>query len=115
MRPSRNTSALQTVAAALGPLLAEIVFVGGATIGLYAAALVAPESRYTEDGDCIIDLASYAHFVELEEKLRQRGFRHDQTRGIQIRWRWQDRMLQRPKRTPWTLCPPMAAPCWAVA
>ena len=85
-----HITALRTVALAFGELLPQVVFVGGATVGLYATALTVPEPRPTDDVDCIIDLASYAHFVELEEKLRQRGFRHDQTSGIQIRWRWQD-------------------------
>ena len=90
MRPSRNTNALQAVAGALGPLLAEVVFVGGATIGLYAAGPAAPESRYTEDVDCIIELASYGDFAEWEERLRGRGFRHDLESRVQIRWRWQE-------------------------
>ena len=85
-----HITALRTVALAFGELLPQVVFVGGATVGLYATALTVPEPRPTDDVDCIIDLASYAHFVELEEKLRQRGFRHDQTSGIQIRWRWQN-------------------------
>lgn len=59
-------------------------------MGLYATALVVPEPRPTDDVDCIIDLASYAQFTELEERLRQRGFQHDQESGIQIRWRWKN-------------------------
>lgn len=80
--------ALRAVALALGDLLPQVVFVGGATVGLYATALAVPEPRPTDDVDCIIDLASYAQFTELEERLRQKGFQHDQESGIQIRWHW---------------------------
>lgn len=88
MRNHRNTVALQAVASALGELRQEVVFVGGATIGLYGAEKTAPESRPTEDVDCIIELASYGDFMELEERLRSRGFRNDQESRIQIRWLW---------------------------
>ncbi|MBC6610601.1 hypothetical protein H8B15_06690 [Hymenobacter sp. BT507] len=47
-----------------------------------------PESRPTDDVDCVIDLASYPEFTEVEERLRQRGFQHDQSSGIQIRCLW---------------------------
>ena len=82
--------AIRAVALAFGDLLPQVVFVGGATVGLYATSLVVAAPRPTDDVDCIIDLASYAQFTELEERLRQRGFRHDRESGIQIRWRWQD-------------------------
>jgi predicted nucleotidyltransferase len=59
-------------------------------VGLYATTVVIPLPRPTDDVDCIIDLASYAQFAELEERLRQRGFQHDYESGIQIRWRWHD-------------------------
>jgi predicted nucleotidyltransferase len=80
--------ALRAVALAFGDLLPQVVFVGGATAGLYATELIVPDPRPTDDVDCIIDLVSYAQFAKLEERLRQRGFRHDQESGIQIRWRW---------------------------
>lgn len=82
--------ALRAVAYAFGDLLPQVVFVGGATVGLYATNLVVQAPRPTDDVDCIIDLVSYAQFAELEEKLRQRGFRHDHESGIQVRWRWHD-------------------------
>ncbi|MBC6696794.1 nucleotidyl transferase AbiEii/AbiGii toxin family protein [Hymenobacter puniceus] len=82
--------ALRAVALAFGDLLPQVVFVGGVTVGLYATNPVVPDPRPTDDVDCIIDLASYAQFTDLEEKLRQRGFRHDRESGIQIRWCWQN-------------------------
>ncbi|GAA4000443.1 hypothetical protein GCM10022408_09410 [Hymenobacter fastidiosus] len=90
MHSSPNTVALQAVANALGSMRAEVVFVGGATIGLYGAAKISPESRPTDDVDCIIELASYGDFAQLEESLRKKGFRNDAESGVQIRWIWQE-------------------------
>ncbi|GAA3970170.1 nucleotidyl transferase AbiEii/AbiGii toxin family protein [Hymenobacter antarcticus] len=81
-----NTVALQAVAQGLGNLLPEVVFVGGATVGLYASSPAAPISRPTDDVDCIIELASYGAFAALEERLRARGFRNDVESRVQIRW-----------------------------
>ena len=81
-----NTVALQAVAHGLGDLLPEVVFVGGATVGLYASSPAAPISRPTDDVDCIIELASYGAFATLEERLRARGFRNDVESRVQIRW-----------------------------
>ncbi|UYZ63161.1 hypothetical protein [Hymenobacter weizhouensis] len=89
MNNHRNTLVLQAVANALGDMRYEVVFVGGATVGLYGDARIAPESRPTEDVDCIIELASYGEFAAIEEKLRRRGFRNDPTSKVQIRWVWQ--------------------------
>lgn len=84
-----NTTALQVVANALGEMRTEVVFVGGATIGLYGLGRTAPESRYTDDIDCIIELSSYGEFAHLEERLRTKGFRNDRESGVQIRWIWE--------------------------
>jgi predicted nucleotidyltransferase len=78
------------VANALRDMRQEVVFVGGATIGLYGDEKTSPESRPTEDVDCIIELASYGDFTELEERLRSRGFQNDLESNVQIRWRWQE-------------------------
>ncbi|UOQ99075.1 nucleotidyl transferase AbiEii/AbiGii toxin family protein [Hymenobacter sp. 5317J-9] len=89
MAELHNTAALQAVAHGLGDMLPEVVFVGGATIGLYASRPAAPISRPTDDVDCIIELASYGAFAAMEERLRARGFRHDTESGVQIRWEYQ--------------------------
>jgi len=85
MNKHQNMVALQAVANALGDMLPEIVFVGGVTIGLYGDQKTAPESRPTDDVDCIVELASYGDFTRLEEELRRRGFRNDAESGIQVR------------------------------
>ena len=78
---------LKLVAESLGDLLGEVVFVGGATTELYVDGSAAPTPRPTEDVDCIIEIASYLAYTDLESKLRARGFANDQTDHTQIcRW-----------------------------
>ena len=82
-----NLQNLETVANALGEILNRVVFVGGALVRSYATAAAAPQARPTLDVDCIIEIASYGDYGKLEEDLRRRGFRHDQTEGGPIcRW-----------------------------
>ena len=64
-----NLTRIKAVANALEGLQQEIVFVGGATVSLYADPDVSPEVRPTEDVDVIIELATYAELHKLEEKL----------------------------------------------
>ena len=70
---------LKFVAESLGDLLEEVVFVGGSTTELYADSSAAPEPRPTEDVDCIIEVATYHAYHDLEKKLRAKGFSNDQT------------------------------------
>jgi hypothetical protein len=82
-----NIHNLETVANGLGELLERIVFVGGATVQFYATAAAAPKSRPTLDVDCIIEIHSYYKFGDLEEALRQKGFRNDTSAGAPLcRW-----------------------------
>lgn len=88
LNPSRNLVRLQAVAQALGPLRERVVFVGGATVNLYAAApLGTPEPRVTDDVDCIVEVAPQAAFYRLEEELRALGFTNDIESGVICRWR----------------------------
>lgn len=82
-----NLAALQAVARALGPLLSRVVFVGGSTAGLYNTVPKAPESRFTNDVDCIIEVVPRMAYYALEEELRALGFVNDQTATVICRWR----------------------------
>lgn len=78
---------LETVAEGLGPLLDQVVFVGGAVVGLYATASAAPQARPTLDVDCIIDIASYSDYKRLGEELRAHGFKNGTAEGApNCRW-----------------------------
>lgn len=83
MANQTNIAALRAVARLLGPLLDQMVFVGGSTVGLYNTRNQL-ESRPTVDVDCITEVAPRSAYYKLEEQLRELGFRNDQ----QVICRW---------------------------
>jgi predicted nucleotidyltransferase len=78
--------AIQTVAEGLGPLLSEVVFVGGAVTLFYIDSNYAEEPRPTTDIDCVIEVIGRVDYAELEEKLRSLGFIND--REVICRWHY---------------------------
>jgi hypothetical protein len=82
-------SALQLELAAelLGPLLDDLVFVGGATVHLWLTEPEAPPSRATDDVDVICEVASRARYYRLGERLRERGFQEAADASVLCRWR----------------------------
>lgn len=66
---------LERAATALGTLVDEVVFVGGATVVLWITDPAAPEPRPTVDVDAF------------EQRLRAAGFREDHQSGVICRWR----------------------------
>jgi predicted nucleotidyltransferase len=71
-----NVTRIKAVSNALGPLKNDVVFVGGATVSLYADRQ-AIEVRPTDDVDIIVEIATQVEFAELEELLRKMGFKND--------------------------------------
>lgn len=65
---------LQKVAHALGPLLEEVVFVGGTIPSLLITDPASPPVRPTKDVDLVVDTRSHHRHAEFEHKLRSRGF-----------------------------------------
>ncbi len=65
-----------------------VVFVGGATVSLYASAFAA-EARPTDDVDVVIELASYNGYAILDEQLRKAGFINDAASGVICRYQMQ--------------------------
>jgi hypothetical protein len=72
-----NITRLYAVANALAAWKDKIVFVGGATVGLYASRPLAISIRPTDDVDVVIELISLKEFYNLQEELLKLGFRHD--------------------------------------
>ena len=78
-----NLLLLEAVAEALNPLLDELVLIGGCVIGLLITDRAQPLIRATDDVDLITEIATYADYVKLGQKLRELGF----TEGdITCRW-----------------------------
>jgi hypothetical protein len=75
--PNSNTELLKRVAVRLGPLLSEVVFVGGCATGLLITDEAAAEVRPTFDVDVIAENTSYAGYETFSERLRALNFRED--------------------------------------
>jgi hypothetical protein len=82
-----NIELLKNVAKRLGPLLSEVVFVGGCTTGLFITDQAAAEVRPTFDVDVIAEITSYADYDTFSERLRALGFREDTSKNAPLcRW-----------------------------
>jgi predicted nucleotidyltransferase len=84
---------LETAAALLGPLLDEVVFVGGATVHLWITEPGAPPTRATEDVDVVCEVASLVKYHRLGERLRERGLQEAMGAPVICRWRSDDPQL----------------------
>ncbi len=67
MSHSINLLRLKAVSQALHPLQTQVVFVGGATVSLYADRK-AEEVRPTDDVDVLIEIWAYKDYAAIEEK-----------------------------------------------
>ena len=90
-----NTSAdinrlrLRIVAQMLAQLGQAVVFVGGATVSLYADTTLTADIRPTDDIDVVVELATYGAYSDLEDRLRALGFQNDMMSGVICRYRVQ--------------------------
>lgn len=83
-----NITRIRAVRNALQELREQVVFVGGATVSLYADRRV-QEIRPTDDIDVIIEILNYTQRAQLEERLREIGFANDVESGIICRYKIQ--------------------------
>ena len=81
-----NVTRIKAVNNALEELRDKVVFVGGATVSLYADS-AAEEIRPTEDIDIIVEIWARKDYFEIDEKLRKLGFINDQESGIICRYK----------------------------
>jgi len=72
---------------ALGPLLEEVVFLGGSSIQLWLSDPAAPAARVTDDIDVISDITSLTGYYGLGDRLRERGFSEAIDSHVICRWR----------------------------
>ena len=61
---SSNVNRIKIIAAGLGDLCRDVVFVGGSVAELYADDPAATDIRPTMDVDCVIELATYGSLQE---------------------------------------------------
>ena len=77
-----NLKTIKQVAEALGNLNNQVIYVGGATVSLYADDKAAEDIRPTKDIDISLKIASLAHLEEIRELLIQKGFK--QTTDLKV-------------------------------
>lgn len=78
---------LELAAEILGPLLDDVVFVGGATVHLWITEEATPPVRATDDVDVICDVTTYSEYQALAERLRDRGLEEAMGEPVICRWR----------------------------
>jgi predicted nucleotidyltransferase len=85
-----NIIRIKAVNQVLKGLDQEYVFVGGATVSLYADdPKTASAIRPTDDVDILVELASYAGYTELDKRLLAIGFKNDITSDVICRYKIQ--------------------------
>lgn len=85
MNLHQNIVRIKAVYRALGDLAGDVIFVGGATVALYADR-PATDVRPTDDVDIVVEVAGYVGYAALESRLREKGFVNDQASGIICRY-----------------------------
>lgn len=78
---------LELAADILGPLVDDVVFVGGATVHLWLTEAAAPPVRATDDIDVICDVTSYGEYQALAARLRDRDLEEAIDEPVICRWR----------------------------
>ena len=76
---NQNIDFISAVAQKLKPILDQVVFVGGCTVGFMITDEAISEVRETIDVDVIVDITTRAEHYEMEKTLRGLGFQNDQS------------------------------------
>lgn len=89
MRRHRLQAVERVIEAAelLGDLAEEVVFTGGAAVGLLITDPAVPAVRPTLDIDVIAEVATLAEYYRLQERLRAKGFTESMEDKVICRWR----------------------------
>lgn len=71
----------------LGPLVDEMVFLGGCAVPMLITDQAGANTRFTRDVDAITEVASRSDYYRLSKRLRERGFSEDQSEDAPLcRW-----------------------------
>lgn len=81
-----NIVRIKAVYRALQELGDRVVFVGGATVSLYADRET-EEARPTDDVDILVELTTYRDYTAIEKKLRAKGFTNDTESNVVCRFK----------------------------
>lgn len=83
-----NLTRIKGVANALAEFRNDIAFVGGAAVSLYIDDPERAETRPTDDIDILVEIASYAAYTQLQEKLATLGFTIDAEAKVTCRFKY---------------------------
>ena len=89
MSHSINITRIKAVSNALAKLETPVVFVGGATVSLYADIDFRENARPTDDVDVVLELVAYKNYAAVEEQLRSIGFANDMYSKVICRYKYQ--------------------------
>lgn len=81
-----NIATVELAAAALGPLVDELVLVGGCAVGLLITDRARPPVRQTIDVDLLTEVAPTANYYAFCDRLRAQGFKEQATQAVLCRW-----------------------------
>ena len=85
--------AIKTIAYALGDLNEQVVYVGGAVIGMYVDETGAPEMRPTKDVDIVFEIATMYQLEKVRQKLEKCGIHFSHEENILCRFKYQHILL----------------------
>lgn len=90
---AQSIDAIKTVARALRDLNEQVIYVGGAVVGLYANDPGAPEVRPTKDVDIVLEIASVLELEELRQKMAERGIHTAKDEKVLCRFTYKNILL----------------------
>jgi hypothetical protein len=72
-----NVHIVEAIAAYLGELCNDVVFVGGCSAGMLLTEMRSQSIRITQDVDVIASVTTLGDYHKLEDQLRDKGFQND--------------------------------------
>lgn len=83
-----NREVIRRISLALGEMNERVIFVGGATIGLYINDPAAEDVRATKDVDITVEITSLGELESVREDLVQKGFKQSPEDNVICRFRY---------------------------
>ena len=83
-----NREVIRRISFALGEMNERVIFVGGATIGLYINDPAAEDVRATKDVDITVEIASLGELESIREDLVKKGFKQSPKDNVICRFRY---------------------------
>lgn len=85
-----NRGIIKKIAVALGELNEQVIYVGGATVGLYINDPAADDVRPTKDVDISLSIATIGELEQIRENLNKKGFIQTAEDDVICRFRYED-------------------------